>query len=324
MDPNPQTPRPKQRTPVISDFVAVPRRATPGSEPTGPQAQPVSAAPAPTPLPAPVKGGSPAAQTAYATTGTSSLVGARPMTDIQPSRAAVSPVQPVAQAQPQSSTITTPAEPSRHTSFEPTEIPEVAPKELKIRKPHQGLRDVLSIFGVLASALALAFCLITFVFQSYQVDGPSMQTTLQNNDHLIVWKVSKTIANLTGRHYIPNRGDVIVFNEHTADSGDGDKQLIKRVIGLPGERVVVKNNQITVYNKQFPNGFSPDKTLPYGKVIVTTPGNADVTLGDDEIYVCGDNRTNSLDSRVFGPIESKQIVGKLVLRVLPLNAATKF
>lgn len=194
----------------------------------------------------------------------------------------------------------------------------------QVHKPHQGLRDVLSIFGVLASALILAFCLITFVFQSYQVDGPSMQTTLQNNDHLIVWKVPKTFANLTGQNYIPKRGDVVVFNEQTADSGSGAKQLIKRVIALPGERVVVKNDEVVVYNKDFPNGFSPDKTLPYGKVIVTTPGNVDVTLDEDEVYVIGDNRTNSLDSRVFGPIQSKQIVGKLVLRVLPLNTVTKF
>ena len=210
------------------------------------------------------------------------------------------------------------------SSFEPTQASAVSPRPPVVSKSHQGLRDILSIFGVLASALVLAFCLITFVFQSYQVDGPSMQTTLQNNDHLIVWKVQKTLARLTGSQYIPNRGDVIVFNEQTADTGGGEKQLIKRVIGLPGERVVVKNDAVTVYNKDFPNGFSPDKTLPYGKVIVTTPGNVDVTIKDDEVYAMGDNRTNSLDSRVFGPIKSKQIVGKLVLRVLPLNTVTKF
>lgn len=200
----------------------------------------------------------------------------------------------------------------------------MSPRTTKVTKPHQGLRDILSIFGVLASALLLAFCLISFVFQSYQVDGPSMQSTLQNNDHLIVWKVSKTIAKATGQHYIPNRGDIVVFNEHSADSGTGEKQLIKRVIALPGERVTVKNNAVTVYNDDFPNGFSPDKTLPYGSVITTTPGNADVTLKEDELYVIGDNRTNSLDSRVFGPIEADQIVGKLILRVLPLNTVTKF
>lgn len=193
-------------------------------------------------------------------------------------------------------------------------------------KRGQGLKDTLSILGVLVSALVLPFGLITFVFQSYQVDGRSMQTTLQNGDHLIVWKVQRTLAGITHHPYIPNRGDVIVFSEPgLSDFGqDAGKQLIKRVIGLPGERVNVKDGIITVYNKQYPDGFQPDKTLPYGSVIVTTPGNVDVTVGESQVFVNGDNRTNSLDSRVFGPVEAKDIVGKLVIRVLPLNTVKKF
>lgn len=292
MDPKQQTPSPKQRTPYISDFVGAPR-----------------------PQP-----GQPAANTGQSfgnpiQAATPSLINSQPSTSVTPRS------QPSTSQQP--STDLPPA--PRRASFETAAAPKILPDEdNKPKLPHQGFRDILSIFGVLASALVLAFCLITFVFQSYQVDGPSMQTTLQNSDHLIVWKVSKTFANLTHHHYIPNRGDVIVFNEHTADSGTADKQLIKRVIARPGERVTVKNDVVTVYNKEFPNGFSPDKTLPYGKVIVSTPGNVDVTVKEDEVYVMGDNRTNSLDSRVFGPIKSNQIVGKLVLRVLPLNTITKF
>lgn len=213
------------------------------------------------------------------------------------------------------------------TTFDRNSPPPVAARSSNpTGKRGQGLRDTLSIVGVLASALVLAFCLITFVFQSYQVDGPSMQTTLQNSDHLIVWKVQRTLAGITHHAYIPNRGDVIVFSEPgLSDFGqDSGKQLIKRVIGLPGERVVVKDGIVTVYNKDNPDGFQPDKTLPYGKVIVTTPGNVDVTLGESQVFVCGDNRTNSLDSRVFGPVDSKNIIGKLILRVLPLNTVKKF
>src|SRR5487761_1094023 len=145
---------------------------------------------------------------------------------------------------------------------------------------HQGLRDALSIVGVLLAALVLAWGLISFVFQSYEVDGPSMQTTLHNNDHLVVWKVARTWARITGHQYVPNRGDIIVFNEPgLADFGQSaDKQLIKRVIGLPGERVVVKNGVLVIYNKAHPNGFQPDKTLPYGNVIPTTSGTIDITL----------------------------------------------
>jgi signal peptidase I len=220
-----------------------------------------------------------------------------------------------------------PPEPPAVTTFDRDAPPPVAARGSNpTGKKGQGLRDTISIVGVLASALVLAFCLITFVFQSYQVDGPSMQTTLQNSDHLIVWKVQRTLASITHHAYIPNRGDVIVFGEPgLGDYGqDSGKQLIKRVIGLPGERVVVKDGIVTVYNKDTPDGFQPDKTLPYGNVIVTTPGNVDVTLGDSQIFVCGDNRTNSLDSRVFGPVDAKNIVGKLVLRVLPLNTVKKF
>lgn len=190
----------------------------------------------------------------------------------------------------------------------------------------QGIKDVVSIALVLASALVLAFGLISFVFQSYQVDGPSMQSTLQNNDHLIVWKVPRTWARITHHAYIPKRGDVIIFNEPgLADFGqNSSKQLIKRVIGLPGDRIVIKDGVVTIYNSANPKGFDPDKTLPYGKVIGQTLGNIDLTLGKNQIFVCGDNRVNSLDSRVFGPVDVNNIVGKLVLRILPVNTAERF
>jgi signal peptidase I len=181
--------------------------------------------------------------------------------------------------------------------------------------------------GVLASALLLAFCLINFVFQSYQVEGPSMRTTLQNSDHLIVWKVGKTLANVTGRQYVPHRGDVIIFNEpaNAEAGGRPGKQLIKRVIGLPGDRVVYDNTDVIIYNKQYPHGFHPDKEMPYGdKIIDEKPSNVDVTLDTDEIFVSGDNRDNSLDSRIFGPLKLNMVVGKLVVRILPLNTFKLF
>jgi signal peptidase I len=248
---------------------------------------------------------------------TPSVVTTAPTIDgVQPAASVIPPV--ARQPQPAAEQIVRPA------SFELPELPDVLPGEKKIVKPHQGLRDVLSIVGVLASALLLAFCLITFVFQSYQVDGPSMQTTLHNNDHLIVWKVPQTFAKLTGKHYIPKRGDIIVFNEPKSANGGIEKQLIKRVIGLPGDRVVVKDDALTIYNEQYPNGYSPDKEMEYGKVITSTPGNVDVVVKDGQVFASGDNRPNSLDSRAFGPIDSDEIVGKLVLRVLPLNSVTRY
>ena len=168
--------------------------------------------------------------------------------------------------------------------------------------------------------------LTTFVFQSYEVDGPSMESTLSNHDRLIVVKTARTWARITRHAYIPGRGDVIIFNQNDLEGfgTSGKKQLIKRVIGLPGERVVVKDGVVTVYNEQYPDGFQPDKTLPYGKVINNTPGNTDVTLGKDQLFVCGDNRPNSLDSRAFGAINADQVVGKLALRITPIGKAKLF
>jgi signal peptidase I len=189
-----------------------------------------------------------------------------------------------------------------------------------------GWRELISTLAILLTAFLVALLIIAFVFRSYQVDGPSMQNTLQNSDKLIIWKVPRTWASLTGHPYIPNRGDIVVFTESgLSQYGQQDsKQLIKRVIGLPGERVKVSNGSITVYNKAHPDGFQPDKTLPYGKNIPTTSGDVDVTLGPTQIFVSGDNRPDSLDSRAFGPIEAKQIVGKLILRVFPISQAKKF
>lgn len=190
-----------------------------------------------------------------------------------------------------------------------------------------GWRDGLSTIGVLVAALLVAIAFIAFIFQSYQVSGPSMEQTLQDQDRLIVWKLPRTVARITGHPYIPKRGDIIIFTQtNLAQYGqENTKQLIKRVIGLPGDHVVVANNVITIYNKEHPKGFQPDKTLPYGSGI-TEPAQqtVDVTLGKDQVFVCGDNRTNSLDSRFFGPINSSQIIGKLAVRVLPLNKAQRF
>ncbi|HEU4966541.1 MAG TPA: signal peptidase I [Candidatus Saccharimonadales bacterium] len=188
--------------------------------------------------------------------------------------------------------------------------------------------ELLSTVVAVVAALGLAVLLIAFVFQSYQVDGPSMETTLQNSDRLIVWKVPRTWARITGHAYVPKRGDVVIFNQdNLAEFGQTNvKQLVKRVIGLPGDRVVIANGHVTIYNKQNPNGFNPDATLPYGKEhsFPVTSGDIDTTLRSNQIFVCGDNRTDSLDSRAFGPVDLNNVVGKLVLRVYPLSTVKRF
>ena len=190
-----------------------------------------------------------------------------------------------------------------------------------------GWKDFLSTVGILITALVVALLMIGFIFRSYQVDGPSMQSTLQNQDKLIIWKVARTWARITHHRYIPNRGDIIVFTESgLGQYGQEDsKQLIKRVIGLPGDRVVVKDGTLTIYNKANPDGFQPDKKLKYAYPnFPLTSGDIDITLSAEQLFACGDNRPDSLDSRSFGPIDANQVVGKLVLRVFPINAAKTF
>jgi signal peptidase I len=151
-----------------------------------------------------------------------------------------------------------------------------------------------------------------------------MENTLQNDDRLIVNKVPRTVSRLTHHQYVPARGDVIIFNQAGLPGFVGEKQLIKRIIGLPGERVVVSDGRVKVYNTQHPNGFDPDDSGGYQTASPITVGDVDVQLQPDELFVCGDNRPNSEDSRYFGPIKTNQVVAKLVLRILPLNKARSF
>lgn len=215
-----------------------------------------------------------------------------------------------------------PDHPPEHRVSSPLVDPPAAP-ESQPRK--EGLRSALSTIAVLLIAPLIAVVLIAFVFQSYEVSGPSMQTTLNNSDRLIVWKLPRSWARLTGHPYVPHRGDIVVFVGR--NPLDNEKQLVKRVIGLPGEKVAIKNGKLVVYNKEHPKGFQPDATLAYGKNIDTTlpeTTESEWTIGPAEVFVLGDNRANSLDSRTFGPISTDDIVGKLVMRILPLNQAERF
>lgn len=191
----------------------------------------------------------------------------------------------------------------------------------------EGLKSLLGTLGIIIAAPIVALFLTLFVFQSYEVDGPSMETTLENHDRLLVLKLPVTFSKLANKDYIPNRGDVIIFNTsaiHDGVNDTGKKQLIKRVIGLPGDRVVVKDGVVTVYNSENPNGFNPDKAGGWHDAIVTTPGSTDVLVGEGEVFVLGDNRTNSTDSRVIGTVPSSDIVGKLIFRIFPISDAKVF
>lgn len=211
-------------------------------------------------------------------------------------------------------------------SIPPPDAPQPFARETQ-KSGRDGWRGALSTILILIAAPLIALALTAYVFQSYEVDGPSMETTLHNKDRLIVLKVPRTWAQITGNDYIPNRGDVIIFVERNVQQSIGgayEKQLVKRVIGLPGDRVVVKDGAITIYNDEFPSGFSPDQNSEWAEAIKTTTGDIDIVVDPGHVFVCGDNRNNSLDSRIFGPVPAEDIVGKLILRIFPVDQITAF
>ncbi len=195
------------------------------------------------------------------------------------------------------------------------------------KKNGNKLHDWGSTIAIIILAPLIALLLTNFVFQSYQVDGPSMETTLQDKDRLIVSKTAKTWSRVTNKDYLPKRYSIIIFN--LIEGQDGEKrQLVKRVIGLPGDRVVVKDGVVRVYNNEHPQGYLIDQEGPEKDVISSTSGpgerEIDETVKDGYVYVMGDNRGNSLDSRSFGAVPSKDIVGRLDYRIFPFDKFEKF
>lgn len=142
------------------------------------------------------------------------------------------------------------------------------------------------------------------IFKPFYVEGQSMVPNFEPNQYLI-------IDELTYRFREPERGEVIVFKHN-----DG-QYLLKRVIGLPGERIKVAEGKITIYNDAHPEGKILDEVyLPHD---LQTVGEEIVTLDKEEYFVLGDNRPNSLDSRRFGPITRSQMTGRVFFRGWPVN-----
>lgn len=164
----------------------------------------------------------------------------------------------------------------------------------------------------------LAILTTTFIFHFYRVDGSSMEQTFQDDDLLLVEKVGKTTSSIFRKNYTPNRYDVVVFKEPRYDE---QSELVKRVIGLPGDRVVIRNKNVTVYNEQNPNGIEIDRYIPSEADVVeiSSSEKLEVNVKSGEVFVLGDNRPGSDDSRYFGPIKTENIIGKVIVRLLPFD-----
>lgn len=173
-------------------------------------------------------------------------------------------------------------------------------------------------FNALIIIMILVFKLSSGIFLDLTVvRGHSMETTLYEGNRLVILKSEVVLKNLFGQ-YVPDRGDIIIFNK--IDPYDKrSKLLIKRVIALPNERIVIKNQTIMIYNQQHPNGFIPNIKLADELNTFPTDELFETRTGANEVFVLGDNRPASGDSRTIGNIPLESIQGELLIKILPLN-----
>ena len=205
-------------------------------------------------------------------------------------------------------------------------------------KKHPLLKDFLSLIFFVACVCFGTVLLNTYIFRSYNVVGKSMENTLVGDDRMIVNRLAVSIAHFKGEEYVPERGEIIVFANGAATgtltcqapTGITDQYIIKRVIAFPGERVVVKDGVMTIYNEENPNGYVYDDDWRVSenegpKEYVS--GEVDMVVPEGEVFVSGDNRegSNSWDSRNgLGTIPYCRIIGPVMMRLFPLDKMRTF
>lgn len=170
----------------------------------------------------------------------------------------------------------------------------------------QYLRFVVEVAKVVIVALAIIIPVRYYLIQPFYVKGASMEPNFHNYEYLI-------IDELSYRFHPPQRGDVVVIRNPQREK----EYFIKRVVGLPGETLEVKDHSVYIDNEKLNESAYLNDT-------VETWGNQKVKLKDNEYFMLGDNRTQSLDSRVFGPITPKSMVGRTWVRAWPLTRMDVF
>ena len=167
------------------------------------------------------------------------------------------------------------------------------------------LKEILSTSVYLLGVLLVTYLIVNYVGQRTEVVGSSMESTLSDGDNLIVDKI-------TYRFREPERYDIIVFPFKYEKS----TYYIKRIIGMPGETIRIDKDGVIYVNDEIVNEY-------YGREVILDPGIAknEITLGEDEYFVMGDNRNNSTDSRdpMVGIIDRDDILGRAWLRIWPLS-----
>jgi signal peptidase I len=171
---------------------------------------------------------------------------------------------------------------------------------------------LLDTLEVITTAVALFVVIFLFVARIHEVNGNSMLPNFHNGEFVLT-------DQLTHRFRHPQRGEIIIFKAPPQPK----KEYIKRVIGLPGEKIKIQNNRITIFNKDHPDGFILEEgylapgTITEGKTEITT--NTLFTVPEGQYIVMGDNRTASSDSRQWGGVPEGMIVGRAIIRIWPPN-----
>jgi signal peptidase I len=169
-------------------------------------------------------------------------------------------------------------------------------------------REVLEVIVIIAAALIITMVLRIYVIDQYEIPSASMDPTIEINDRLFAEKVSYHFGDI-------QPGDIITFNDPIEEG----RVLIKRVIAVGGQTIDLQNGFVVV------DGETLDEPYTYGKESVPLEPMTGMritypyTIPEGYVWVMGDNRTNSLDSRYFGPIPESTVLGKALIRIWPLN-----
>ena len=164
---------------------------------------------------------------------------------------------------------------------------------------------------VILIAVVTVFIVRTFLMQPFLVSGASMEPNFSTGNYLL-------IDELTYRLRPPERGEVVVFKY----PNDPSVYYIKRIIGLPGEHVIVNNGEVKIINNMYPEGLKVNEI--YLNANLKTLGSIDTVLDADSYFVMGDNRSFSYDSRSWGPLPKENIIGIVRLRLFPINSIGTF
>lgn len=189
------------------------------------------------------------------------------------------------------------------------EVPrDTLPSSSDAPKRGETLRRTVGEFLRLAIiAAAVALPIRYFVAQPFVVDGASMEPNFHDGQYLVIDELSYFLRE-------PSRGEVIVFRY----PGNPKIHYIKRVIGLPGETVEIKDGAVFIFNSEHSEGFRLDES--YLPEDIRMSGNFRFTLRDGEYVVLGDNRSESADSRFWGVLERKFMTGRAIFRAWPPDA----